>query len=299
MKEFWKNLKDWQRGGILVGVVAAIVIVVVAVILIIGSEPKVEIVFNEKNNIPSGEIKKIREKLVDVIHNNTKDFDSTVVYRGVASDYKETSKDKTNTANFVVDFDSILESYKVSVTWPDPNDGSPNIIISCALLSGKYPKTACMTESNSSSDITGYLPYIGEDVAGEKYKITANYDGGNLYLEIKSNGNIEQAVTAAKEWLKKLDFNPDDYLLYAVSKQYVQVNHAKTKDENVNKYLPYFIPTKYYIYPVVDDNNNITAIHADLGACTDTQVEPAEKMVRDYLSSRNINYPIEFGYCAN
>ena len=299
MKEFWKNLKDWQRGGILVGVVAVIVIVVVAVIFMIGSEPKVEIEFGEQNNIPGGELRKVRGKLVDVIRNNTENFDSTVVYRGVASNYKETTEGKETTANFVVDFDSISESYKVSVTWPDSDDGSPNIVVSCALLNGKYPETACTTESNSSSDIVGYLPYIGEDAVGEKYKITANYDGGNLYLEIKSNGNIEQAVTAAKEWLKKLDFDPDDYLLYAASKQYVQVNHAKTKDTNVNKYLPYFIPTKYYIYPVVDDNNNITSIHADLGACTDTQVELAEKVARDYLSSKNINYPIEFGYCAN
>lgn len=299
MKEFWNNLKGWQKGGILAGILAVIVIVIVAVVFIAGSEIKVEIVFNEKNNIPSGEMKKIREQMLGVIRDNTENFDSTVVYRGVATDYRETSEGKTTTANFVVDFDSILESYKVAVTWPDPDDGSPNIIISCALLDGKYPETSCMTETNSSSDIVGYLPYTGEDAVGEKYKITANYDGGNLYLEIKSNGDIEQAVTAAKEWLKKLDFDPDDYLLYAASKQYVQVNHAKTKDTNVNKYLPYFIPTKYYIYPVVDDNNNITSIHADLGACTDTQVELAEKVARDYLSSKNINYPIEFGYCAN
>ena len=299
MKEFWNNLKDWQRGGILVGVVAVIVIVIVAVMFIIGSEPKVEIVFDEKNNIPSGEIKKVREKLVDVIRNNTENFDSTVVYRGIANNYKETSKDKTNTANFVVDFDSISESYKVSVTWPDPNDGSPNIVISCALLDGKYPETKCMTESNSSSDITGYLPYIGEDADGKKYKISAKYDGGDLYLEIKTNGDAGQAVIAAKKWLNSLNFNPDDYLLYISSKQYLQINHAKTSDANVNKNLPYFMPGVYYVYPVVNDNNQVTSIRARLAGCTDAQTDPEETTVKEYLSSNKINYPVEFEYCYN
>ncbi|MBQ6410132.1 hypothetical protein IJI18_02665 [Candidatus Saccharibacteria bacterium] len=299
MKEFWNNLKNWQKGGILAGALAVVAIGIVAVIFTMGSQIKVEIVFDEKNNIPTEEMKKIREKMLDVIRDNTENFDSTVVYRGAATDYRETSEGKTSTASFVVNFDTISESYKVSVVWPDPEDGSPNIIISCALLDGEYPKTPCTTESNSSSDILGYLPYVGEDAAGRKYEIVARYDDEKLYLEIKTDGDMDEAVTAVKDWMKKLNFNPDNYLLYIQSRQYIQVNHAKTKDVNVNKYLPYFIPAKYYIYPIVDGNSDVTSIRAELGACTEAQIEPAEELVREYLSSNGINYPIEFEYCVN
>ena len=299
MKELWQNLKNWQKGGIIVGLVAVIVIIVVAVVLAIGAEPNVKINFGNGVNIPGAEIKKVREKLVDVIHNNTTDFNSKTIYVGDARDYKETTADKTTTANFIVDFDSISQSYAVSVTWPDLDDGLPNVTISCPLLKSKYPKTLCKTEVNSSSDIIGYLQYKGELTSGKDYKITAKYDNGKLYLDIDTDGDANEAMEASKKWISSIGLNPDDYKFFVSGKQYVQANNAKTKDTNVNKNLPYYMPGLYNVYPVTDESGNVTAIKAELSGCTDAQSDPQEEDVNAYLKSHGINYPVEFEYCAD
>ena len=58
MKEFWKNLKNWQKWGIIGGVLTVIIIVAVAVLVILNSEPNVKINFDQNVSIPGGEIKK-------------------------------------------------------------------------------------------------------------------------------------------------------------------------------------------------------------------------------------------------
>ena len=300
MNDLWRNLKNWQKMGILGGFLAIIVIIVVVVINVTSrSGINVEINFGEGVNIPSSEITKIREKLVGVIKDNTKDFDERTTYVGDARDYQENLSDETSSAIFVVDFDSIKESYIVEVSWPNPNDGSPNMLIACPLMASKYPETPCVTEINSSLDITSYLPYDVIDDEGKVYKIEGNYSGGKLYLEIATDGDPEKALTAVKDWIKSIGLKPDDYLYYIPTNQYIQFNHANTNDANVNANLPYFIPDKYYVYPVVDENNKVTSIKAVLGACTEAQTSPAETLVKDYLGSKGINYPVEFEYCAN
>ena len=301
MENLWQNLKNWQKIGIAGGVLAIIVIIVVAIINISSSGPNVKINFEGSVNIPGDEIKKIRENLVGVIENNTKDFSDKVVYVGNARDYKESVSDKISEASFIVDFDEIKESYAIVVTWPSAkNDDSPNIIIACPLLDSKYPETPCETEYNNSTDIVSYLPYEGADASGDKYKIKGKYSSGKLYLEITADKDPGEALIAAKKWIKSIGLNPEDYLYYVSAKQYIQANNANTKDVNVNKNLPYFVPAKYYVYPVIDENSSkVVSIRAELGACTEAQTEPAEKLVRDYLNSHGIDYPVEFEYCAN
>lgn len=299
MKEFWKNLKKWQRVGIVFGFLAIIIAVVIAIVVIINSEPKVKINFENETGIPGGEIRKIRENLVGVIRENTDDFDESIVYVGNARDYSELPGNIYTTAVFVVDFDEIKESYSVMVTWPDPDDGSPNIVISCPLLNSKYPDTPCVTESNSSKEITGFLPYEGVDTNGDKYKITIGYFASEPYLEVATDGDIQAAVDAAKKWVILFNFDPDDYLFYVRSGNYIQVNHARTKDAKVNDNLPYFIPGAYYVYPVVDENNNVTSLNAELSGCTEYQTDSAESGIEYYLNSKGIDYPINYEYCVN
>lgn len=299
MKELWQNMKDWQKLGIIGGILAIIIIVIIAVIFINNSEPNVRINFEGNVSIPGSEIKKVRENLVGVIKNNTENFSNKTVYVGNARDYSESTAGKISTAEFIVDFDEISQSYAVAVTWPDSNDDLPNIIIACPLLDSKYPKTPCETEYNSSSDIVGYLPYTGTLSSGEKYKIKAKYDDGKLYLDIDTDGDANEALIDSKKWVSSIGLNPDDYKFFVSSKQYIQANNAKTKDANVNKNLPYFMPGVYNVYPVTDDNGNVTSIKAELAGCTDTQTDPVEEDVNSYLKTNGINYPVEFEYCAD
>ena len=182
MKEFWKNLKNWQKWGIIGGVLTVIIIVAVAVLVILNSEPNVKINFDQNVSIPGGEIKKIRQKLAKVISNNTENFSSKIEYVGNARDYQESLGSENNMASFIVNFDAISESYAVEITWPVIDENIPNINISCALLNGKYPETPCETEINSSKDIFGYLPYTGKLDSGEEYNIVVGYDNGKMYL---------------------------------------------------------------------------------------------------------------------
>ena len=300
MKDLWQNLKNWQKVGIIGGVLLLIVIVIVAAINISKNMgPNVKINFEGDVNIPSDELMKIREKLAGVIKDNTKDFDSNIVYEGNARDYQESISDDNSVAVFIVDFDEIKESYIVEAYWPDLDDDVPNVVVACPLLSSKYPETPCVTEINSSLDITSYLPYEGVDSNNKEYKVEGNYSGGKLYLEITSDDNPEEALTAVKDWIKSINLNPDDYLFFVPAKQYIQANHANTKDANVNKNLPYFVPGMYDVYPVVDDSGNVTSIKAELSGCTDAQTDSEEEEVNTYLRSKGINYPVEFEYCAN
>lgn len=313
MKEFWKNLKNWQKWGIIGGVLTVIIIVAVAVLVILNSEPNVKINFDQNVSIPGGEIKKIRQKLAKVISNNTENFSSKIEYVGNARDYQESLGSENNMASFIVNFDAISESYAVEITWPVIDENIPNINISCALLNGKYPETPCETEINSSKDIFGYLPYTGKLDSGEEYNIVVGYDNGKMYLSIQVNSCgdttiLNEALLAARKWISSINFNPDDYLLYVPGDicdtelildtfPYIQANHVKTNDKNVNQFLPYFIPEAYNVYPVVDEKNNVTSIRARVPGCFEYQMEPGKTFVKEYLNSKGINYQITFEEC--
>ena len=315
MKEIWRNLKIWQRVLAIIGPLAIIVIIVVAVVTNVLSEPKVKIEFPDGYNIPVDELRGVREYLSGVIESNTEDFDKNMVYVGKARDYKEETDGGSTTATFIVDFDDIRQSYSVAVTWPDPDDGSPNIYISCPLLDSKYPETPCVTEANSSTEIVGYLPYKGK-LNDREYSVDMKYDEDKTYLEIevdacKDKTILNDALVAVKEWISSVNLNQDDYLyyvlpdicngqaiLYDFETDYVQANHAKTNDENVNKVLPYYIPEIFYVYPLVDENNNVVSIKAKVPGCYEYQVEPGKEIVQKYLETYGINYPVEFEYCV-
>lgn len=290
-----KNLKIWIAGGI----ISVILIIVIAIIVSILNEPHVKINFGDiKTNIPGAELVKVRENLVGVIKNNTADFADDVTYEGVARDYEENNVGELTVATFIVDFDEILQSYSVSVSWPELDDGSPDVVIACPIYQTKYPETPCITEENSSLDVNSFLPHEGSFGNGKIYTVTAKYNDGELYLDVATDGDAFEAVEAAKAWIKSINLNPDDYLFYAPTNQYTQINNAKTNDVNVNQNLPFFVPNTYNVYPVVDENGNVTNIKAELAGCTDGQTEPMEQQVQEYLSAHNINYPVEFEYCA-
>ena len=291
-------MKNWMKIGIFAGCLALVAIVVASVMFILNSGPKVEIVFDTKTNIPGEELTNIRSVLVDVIKANINNFDKNTVYKGTARDYQETVDGKNGTADFIVDFDSISESYKVEVSWPNPDSSAPNVVVSCPLLDSKYPDTPCLTEVNDSSEIVSYLPYEGSFSDGKKYKIEAKYDGDVLYLQVTSSGGDLAGLEAAKKWVDSLPVKKDDILYYVPSGDYVQANHANTKDANVNKYLPYFIPGAFNIYPVVDDNNKVVSISADLAGCTSYQTDSLETEISKYLENRGIDYPLNFSYCT-
>lgn len=256
MRRFWTNLKKWQKIWIIVGAFVIVVGVVVGVVLLNVDEPNVTIKFDSSVNIPTNELKTARRKLVSVIRDNTVDYNKDIVYEGYARDYTETKNNDITVANFIVDFDDIKESYAVDLSWPNPDDGSPNVFVSCPLLKSKYPNTPCKTEANFSTEITSYLPYYGKLADGKEYKIVAEYYKGNFCLETQVTSHDEnilnEAVAATKEWVSSIGFNPDDYTY--------KISEYNTGDKTLTFYNQDILVEAYnadFAKIVLDDITNV------------------------------------------
>lgn len=311
-----KTKKLW-----IIGVVSTLIIicVVIAIAIIsktanIESSSNIKLEFDVDTSIPKEELEKVCEYLSGVIRDNTDDFDESATYYGIVRNYKESGV-KNGTANFIVDFDDIKQSYAVSVSWPSLDDGSPNIVISCPILDSKYPEAECITEANSSTEIIGYLPHKDWTSSGVEFEVVGNYSNGGLYLSVnvEACGDaevIEDAIKRTKDWISFRGMNPDDYLFYAPTNLcdkedyvgdgyfYMSANHATTDDEKVNEKLPYFVPNMYNIYPITDFVGNVISIKAEISGCTEFQTEPMEEQVNEYLETNGIFYPVEFEYCV-
>lgn len=297
------------------------IIVLISVISIIVSEPKVTISFDTKTSIPDGELKNLRSSLYGIIRDNSENFDSNKTFKGTAKNYEENVSEKSGSASFLVDFEDIKQDYFIRITWPDPNDGSPNFSIDCPIDS-LYPETPCKTETTDSSNIDMYLPHDGTTESGLTYTIVGKFYADQYYVEIQANscGNVSilnEALDSAKDWIKTRNINPEDYTFYTptnlcdgeahssaegddfIPQYYNQVNKADTTDENVNNSLPLFIPDTYNVYPLVDENKNVTSIKIEIAGCTDFQTKDVEEEILNYLESKNINYPKTFEYCKN
>lgn len=306
-----------QRIVVCTGVVFLMMTIIIITVSIFKSSPNpnVKLNFSEKNEIPNSELIKIRSKLSRVIQSNTEDFSNNTIYYGNVRNYKKEKQNDYDMVTFVVDFDELRQSYSVIATWPDYDDGAPNVIISCPIRDTKYPETICKTESNSSSDLTSLLPHTGEIDDGKKYEIIYEYSNYKPYLEVRvdSCGDLNvarDALLSAREWIESMHLNPNDYLFYVPTTicdgknyrtldYYVQANNSNSNDSNVNNKLPYFIPGLIDAYPVVDDNNNVMNIRVELTGCTDYQTDPVENQIRSYLESNKIDYPLVFEYCVN
>lgn len=310
LKTTWNNLNRNQKIGIFAGIVILIVAIVIVCIFIIKTDAQVNLKFDTKTNIPEKEMVKIKKQLALVILDNSDKTNEHGTYDGVVRDYQENSSGKTSTATFIADFDKIRQSYKVEITWPDPELDSPNIIVSCPLADSKFPDTPCRTEVNSTSEIVGYLPYKGTLDSGKEYTVDVKYDGSGMYLNVAIDAcggtkDANVALAGAKEWVSSLNKNADDFVYYLDAKtcknqtNYVQANHAKTNDANVNENLPYFVPNMYKAYPLTDDEGNVIAIKIEIKGCTDYQTDSAEQKIKEYLQTKKIQYPTQIEYCVN
>lgn len=310
LKIAWNNLTKNQKIGLFAGVIVLIASVVIVCMFLIKPEAHVNLKFSAKTSIPEKELTNIKSQLILVIQDNSKNFDEHGAYDGVVRDYQENVGKKTSTASFFADFDKIRQSYKVEITWPDPGLDSPNVVISCPLADSKYPDTPCKTEVNSTSEIVGYLPYKGTLNSGKEYTVDVKYDGSGMYLNIAidvcgGSKEANEALASAKEWITSLNKDADEFTYNLDTKTcknktvYAQVNHAKTNDTNVNEYLPYFVPNMYKVYPLTDDEGNVTAIKVEIKGCTDYQTDSAEQAIKDYLKAKNIQYPTQIEYCVN
>lgn len=127
--------------------------------------------------------------------------------------------------SFIVDIDSISQSYQVQAELTDANTGYPTIV-SCLYDKTKvrYQDFNCKDDFSSDNsddnsktrELVTLLPHTDQLPTGEIYTIETKYKNNKQIIIINVNncGNAElkqQAVTSAKQFLESAGFNSNQY----------------------------------------------------------------------------------------
>ena len=135
------------------------------------------------------------------------------------------NSDNSTTISFIIDIDSIKQSYLVYYTYPNPEEHD-NLTMECVPLDKViYKDSNCTTEANSTAllkaeqenPIYKLLPLIiynetevGEAATEILYEISGNFkDDSSFEINIidHQGGNYENALNQ----IRAMGFNPDDY----------------------------------------------------------------------------------------
>ncbi len=167
IRVLYENLSQGQRMGVLV-FSQLLVAVVIALLLM----P----VFQERNRVDvakGGEVfegvpvemqENFRQTLWQVVSNNVANADKSVVDDVVVREgsYEKTEDEGMRAVNFIIDIDSIKQTYVVSIGWSDDVSkyGPNNVSIECPPASQmKYPETECKGMYNDTYSLSLYLPH--------------------------------------------------------------------------------------------------------------------------------------------
>lgn len=183
------------------------------------------------SNLPVDRRNAINSTLYKTVKNNLKsdnlDIKGATIREGTA-EYNYDKPTDINSGSFIVDIQSIKQSYLISYEWSS-NENNVN-------LSGYTATAACLPadkliygdfdckdifSSPDSDPILDYLPH-----STFNYAITANVGNNNkvdlnvdiiLYSSDTRDGNRDNSINRYKseimDWIKLKKLNPDDYLI--------------------------------------------------------------------------------------
>lgn len=185
LKSLIQNLSRIQKITILFILQAIIIIIIAAIINRTLSKPKdrIDVVDDEGilKDVPSEEIELYEQALWNVISETNSDVDRNIVKDATIREnsYSETKNETGGTqASFIIDIDTIKQSYQIVLGWGD--DGLTIPIIDCLPVSeAKYPDSVCYGTYRSSNDLSLYLPYEIESPYLDEYP----YTGPELYID--------------------------------------------------------------------------------------------------------------------
>lgn len=131
--------------------------------------------------------------------------------------YEFNDSDGASSATFLVDIDSLKQTYAVSIAWSGDNrKGSmpPDILINCPPLNQmKYPETVCQGMYNNTYSMDLYFPYDGYDADGNTVWIIEGDDATKTITIESSVCDLEKYNAEALDYIKKNTpyFNNPDY----------------------------------------------------------------------------------------
>ncbi len=228
------NLSKGQKIGAFV-LVQAIVIIIMIVTVQSATQPKERIAIEEPEDniatdIPSENIDLFKETLWDLISQKSNTVDKSVINDVVIREgtYVETEHEFGTSAEFLIDIDSIKQTYKVTIGWA--KDGHKDeyyddVVIDCPPISEmKYQETVCYGMYNDSYSLSLYLPYIIESPYKDKY----SYAGHELYIDgdeqshtitvvLNPCSNADEYREKAKDYLKTIPKIQDYQINYVTN----------------------------------------------------------------------------------
>jgi len=227
-KNLFNNLSKNQKIGI---AVIAQVIIIVALVSILQfclaprqyasiedskTEEEVNIPNNAKNYVADNIWLLISGSLPDVDSNN---IDDIVIREGT---YQETeNEDGSVRVNFIVDIDSLKQTYTISTGWSKDKSAVYEVVVDCPPQSMmKYSETICHGSYNNTYSLDLYLPYTVdstyEDAAPNVYIEGNEID--KTILVMVSACDAEKYKKMAMDYLKSTPIKLSEYeIIYEVN----------------------------------------------------------------------------------
>ena len=228
LRTFWQNLSKAQKVGVVLSAQIIVIILMISMVHIF-IQPKNHINIANENDfglqIPNKNITMFKNELWSVISKNAKDVDTSVLNDVVIrqDSYQETETEVSHEANFIVDIDSIKQTYKVTISWAiDPKSGLyDDVVVDCPPQSAmKYSETICYGMYNNTYSLDLYLPYeVSSPYAGE-YDIAAPdiyIDGDEFYHTITVTLTPCNTEENKQKALKYLESTPLDLSTYKIT----------------------------------------------------------------------------------
>ena len=224
-----ENLTRNQKIGILVFLQIMVIIILVLVVQTFTAEKThVEIEKPEESSIesdmPENVEKYVEDNIWEVIKSKVVGADKNdvdvVIREGT---YSEVKNDDGVQATFIVDIDSMKQSFVVRTGWSKDKKTVYEVIVDCPKAEEmKYPDTVCYGSYNSSYSLDLYLPHMsypdtGKDgsdsIAAPNYIIYGNEDDKTLEIVV-SSCDVEKFKKEAWDYLNTI---PIDFSSFTVT----------------------------------------------------------------------------------
>lgn len=235
-RTFWNNLTQIQRVSVVV--VAQLLVIVVLVLLVQSftmekTHVEIENVSNSDMEIPKKAEDYISENIWYIIKSRVADVtkndinDVTIregTYEAIEND------DGTVSASFIVDIDSLKQTFTVRTGWSKNGNEVYETIVDCPPVDQmKYPETICYGAYHNTYSLDLYLPYAvypekyddeDADPVAPNYMITGDESTRTLDIMV-SMCNVEKFKEEAWNYLKTV---PIDFSNYEINYEINDIN---------------------------------------------------------------------------
>ncbi len=223
-KTLWQNLTRIQKAGLIVLVQIVFIIIVVNVATLFLQDKNHIIVSDNDDqlkNVPAEEIKLYKKALWEIISKNVDDVDESIVKDAIVREgsYIEEIDEENGTVNasFIIDIDSIQQTYVVNIAWINkPTLETIIPIIDCPTVEeNKYPGSYCKGTYRDTNDLSVYLPHIIPAKHDENVwdvQITGDKESKKIDVYIE-NCKPEELKRKAQEYLNSIPADLSNYTI--------------------------------------------------------------------------------------